>query len=32
MAAQFAALPALPRPDVLVSASPSFPAPLVERA
>jgi colanic acid biosynthesis glycosyl transferase WcaI len=26
MAAQFAALPALPRPDVLVSASPSFPA------
>jgi colanic acid biosynthesis glycosyl transferase WcaI len=26
MAAQFAALPALSRPDVLVSASPSFPA------
>jgi colanic acid biosynthesis glycosyl transferase WcaI len=26
MSAQFAALPALPRPDVLVSASPSFPA------
>ena len=26
MGAQFAALPALPRPDVLVSASPSFPA------
>jgi len=26
MVAQFAALPSLPRPDVLVSASPSFPA------